>query len=164
MNANEQLLEATKNAVRRTLTMLQTQHPQESLAGYALLTDDNLTTLSSMAITKEALAAGSEDLLFSPTDWPYESESTSFDSAREKLMQLGMTGDARSDVELAFGTLVQALAETRAEGVVGSEAFFTALSTDPSPQLEALENASVRRLNETSIVQAHERFLARWAR
>jgi hypothetical protein len=164
MEANEDLLQRVKGAVRRTVAAIRERHPQESPAGYALLTDDDLATLTYMAVTREALASGGgDDLLFSPTDWPYEYESASFNSPSEQLRAMSAAGEYGEHVEHAFDTLVQALAEIRAEGLFLPEVFLSVLSTDPSPHLEALEKSSVERLNRMDLVEARERFLERWA-
>jgi hypothetical protein len=165
MRTDEELLQAVKTAVRKTVAAVLRHHPKETLAGYALLTDDDLVTLTYMAVTSEAIpSAARDDFFFSPTDWPYEYEFESFDSATERLRQLSDARELSAHVELAFATVVQALAELRAEGVFAPEVFLSALSTDPSPQLLAMESASVERLNPAAIVEARNRFLARWAR
>jgi hypothetical protein len=163
MEANGELLQIVKNAVRRTVAAVRDEHGQESLAGYALLTDDRLATLTYMAITKGVvLSEGGDDLLFSPTDWPYEDESASFSLASERLRAMEASSKPEH-VQQAFVTLMQALAELRADGLFPPAVFLSVLSTDPSPHLEALEQASVERLNQMDLVVARRRFLERWA-
>jgi hypothetical protein len=165
MEANEELLQGVKSAVRQVVAALRDQHPRESLAGYALLTDDDLGSLTNMAITREALLAsgGGDDLLFSPTDWPYDHESASLESTSRRLREMGAASEHEQHVEVAFASMVQALAELRADGLFSPEVFLSVLSTDPGPFLEALEKASVERLNRMDLVEARERFLERWA-
>jgi hypothetical protein len=164
MATSAELLQSVKSAVRRTVAAIQVQRPEESLAGYALLTDDSLTTLTYMAVTKEALVlGGGDDLLFSPTDWPIEYESASFDVANQQLRAMEAGGDTQTHVPLAYASLVQALAEARAEGLFSPEVFLSVLSTDPGPQLERLERSSVERLNRMDLVEARSRFLEKWA-
>lgn len=164
MESSDELLKNVKIAVKRTVAAIQAGHPQESLVGYALLTDDSLATLTYMAVTKEALASsGEDDLLFCPTDWPYETDWAAFDLASEQLRAMeAAASDWQLHVQMAFATLVQALAETRAEGLFRPDVFLSILSTDPSPPLEALEKASIERLNRVDLVEAHERFLQKW--
>jgi hypothetical protein len=164
MQSDESLLQLVKSTVRRTVAAVREQHPQASLAGYALLTDDTLATLTYMAITKEALAAaGNDDLLFCPTDWPYEYESALFVSASNELSAMeSAAGDLEEHVEAAFEMLVHALAESRAEGLFSDEVFLSVLSTEPNPKLEALEKISVEGLNRNDIIEDRERFLRRW--
>jgi hypothetical protein len=65
METTAELLQTVKSAVRRTVAAVGAERPQETLAGYALLTDDALTTPTYTAVTKEALAlSGDGDLLF----------------------------------------------------------------------------------------------------
>jgi hypothetical protein len=162
---NAEFLQTVKSAVRHTVAAVRRRHPLERLVGYALLTDDELVTLTYMAVTAEAVTAGAgEDLLFSPTDWPYEYEYKSFDLANQQLRQLSASGEFSEHVERAFATLVQALVELRAEGIFGPNVFLSVLSTDPSPHLLALENACVERLNCKDVVEARQRFLDKWAR
>jgi hypothetical protein len=157
-----ELLQAVKGAVRQTVAAIGARRPGDSLAGYALLTDDSLTTLTYTAVTKEALTlSGADDLLFSPTDWPWD-ESSSFEPASQRLRATGAASDSPEHVNAAFATLVQALADLQAEGIFSREVFLSVLSTDPSPHLEALERASVERLNHPDLVEARERFLEKW--
>jgi hypothetical protein len=164
MQSDESLLQLVKSAVRRTVVAVREQHPQASLAGYALLTNDTLATLTYMAITKEALAAsGNDDLLFCPTDWPYEYESALFVPAGKQLSAMeSVASDLEEHVERAFDMLVQALATSRAEGLFSEEVFLSVLSPEPSPKLEELEKISVEGLNRNDIIEGRERFLRRW--
>jgi hypothetical protein len=164
MQSDESLLQLVKSAVRRTVAAVREKHRQASLAGYALLTGDTLATLSYVAITKEALAAaGNDDLLFCPTDWPFEYEAGLFSSASRQLSEMeSAAADLEEHVEAAFETLVQALAESRAEGLFADEVFLSVLSPEPSPKLEDLEKISVERLNRSDLIEGREHFLRRW--
>jgi hypothetical protein len=165
MNDTSELVKQTKDAIRRTAAALRSEYPRESLAGYALLTDDAVETLSYLAISKEALAANpQEDLLFSPTDWPYEPESTAFDVAAQQLRVRSSQTDLRAHVDESFAALVQALAESKKEGVFPEGVFLSVLSTDPSPHLEALEKAAIQLLNDASLADERERFIEKWKR
>jgi hypothetical protein len=165
MQANEELFESAKRAVRQTVTAIRARHPRERLAGYALLTDDGLTTLNCMALTNEALAAsGAADaLLFSPTDWPDEDDGASFSETSHLLRELA-AADSRDHVQGVFASLVRALADAKAEGLFSPDVFLSVLSTDPNAQLEALEKTSIARLNQPELVEARERFLHKWSR
>ena len=164
MTAKEELLRNIKDTVRRTVATLEDRQPQETLAGYALLTDDDVTTLTSAAVTEEALALdASGDLLFCPTDWPYQQESASFALASQTLRATDRGDASRKRADLAFATLVQALVDLRAEGLFSAGVFLSVLSTDPSPHLEELERSSVQRLNQHDLIAARERFLIRWS-
>jgi hypothetical protein len=164
MDASDDLLRSMKAAVKRTVAAVHAEHPQESLAGYALLTGHSLVTLTYMAITTEALASsGDSDLLFCPTDWPQDPDSAAFDVADRQLREIEMAPDSQRHVSVAFATLVRALAEIKAEGLFSPGVFLSVLSTDPSPELEALESSSVQQLNRQDLVRAREQFLRKWA-
>lgn len=162
---DRQFIDGVKLAIRRTVAALKTEVPAETLAGYALLTDDALETLSYLAVTEEALRTNSDpDLLFVPTDWPYESGSDAFDAADAQLRQrASVAAELRQHVDRSFGILVKALAESKAEGVFDPSVFISVLSTDPSKYLLTLWDSAVRRLNEPNVVEARERFLEKWS-
>jgi hypothetical protein len=157
-------INGVKAAVRRTCAAMRAARSSESLAGYALATDDDLATLSHFAITKESLASSKDpDLLFVPTDWPEAPEPQSFDKLDRQLRaRATATADFHAHVDDSFRLLVDALAEAKQEGVFQDGVFLSVLSTDPGPHLEELENFSVRRLNTATLVQDRDAFLARW--
>ena len=159
------LIDLVKEAVRRTVAVMRKLHPDESLVGYALCTDDGLETLLCMVVTDTAIASSTDpDLLYTPTDWPYEPEPTVLDRANEYLRTLGAAASGlRAHVDEAFASLVVALAELRAEGLFEPSVFLSALSTDPSDYLETLETESVATLNAPDIVTGRDQFLLKWA-
>jgi hypothetical protein len=162
--SEEPLINIVARGVAETLTALREERADETVAGYALLTDDALTTLSCAAITHEGLLRGHEqDLLFSPTDWPQLFDSSALDAADRALRDAAGITELRAHVDTAFATLVQALADARARGWFAADVFLSVASTDPSPYLDSLETASVARLNEPTIVEARNRFLEKWA-
>jgi len=164
-SAYEELLRQVHEAIRETMMALRTEHRAEALAGYALLTDDDLSTLGYLAVTQEALIQNPEpDLLFCPTDWPYEPRREAFRRPDRSLRRLADAGDSELHVDEAFGTLVRALAEARLEHQLGPEVFLTVLSTDPSDYLEELETNAVGQLNSKAIVEQRTVFLEKWAR
>jgi hypothetical protein len=157
-------VDGMKAAVRRTCAAMRAAHPSESLAGYALATDDDLVTLSHFAVTKGRLASSTDpDFLFVPTDWPQAPEPQAFDQlSRQLRSRAEIATDFRAHVDDSFRLLVDALAEAKREGVFQDDVYLSVLSTDPSSSLEELENSSVRRLNTAALVQARDAFLARW--
>lgn len=163
---DRELVNAMKVAIRQTVAALGAEAPDQELAGYALLTDDGLETLSFLAVTKADLQSSNDpDLLFTATDWPREPAPELFDSADAELRRRAEAAtDFHVHVDVSYGLLVQALDESRAEGVFRPDVFLSALSTDPSKHLLALEDAAIRRLNESRLIQERERFLERWRR
>jgi hypothetical protein len=165
LNSSDALLAAVKEGIRDTVSALRKAHPRATLAGYALLTDDGLSTLVYRAVTAEALEASSDaDLLFSPTDWPYDPMCSAFDAAGELLRaRATQTATLRDHVDAAFEVLVEALAQSKTDHVLGPDVFLSALSTDPSDHLEVLEASSISRLNDAAITRRREDFLTKWA-
>ena len=161
---DEEFINTVKMAIRRSVRAVETKFPNETLSGYALCTDDGLETLLYYAITREALHSSSDaDLLFCPTDWPYTLDSESFDEGDKELRNRAESAkDIREHIDSSFGLLVDALSEMRKEGVFGDDVFLSVLSTDPSEYLEMLENMSVEKLNQTSIVSERDKFLEKW--
>jgi hypothetical protein len=158
-------VDLVKVAVRRTFVALRRAHPDEALVGYALCTDDGLETLLCMAATDCALAASADpDLLFTPTDWPYEPEPAAADEVNQHLRdEAASTSDLRAHVDRMFGSRVLALAELRSEGLIATDVFLSVLSTDPSDYLECLETNSISSLNTASLVGSRAQFIQKWA-
>ncbi len=159
-------VEALKTAVRATVRAVCQKHPDAQLAGYALCTDDELSTLSYLAVTDEYLRVESDpDLQFTPTDWPYDPEQERFDDLSNVLQSRSEAAeeDASYSYETkAFDELVRALAETRAENIFGPDVFLAVLSTDPCDHTEALADAAVATLNEPHIVEQWSAFCVKW--
>jgi hypothetical protein len=157
-------IDAVKVAVHSSCAAIRAAHPGESLAGFALATDDGLETLSDFFVTREGLAASANtDFLFAPTDWPEGLDPDPFDALSEQLRSWSdVATDFHAHVNDSFAVLVEALAETKREGLFEDHVFLSVLSTDPSRHLRGLERSSVRLLNVASIVKDREAFLARW--
>lgn len=159
----EELRQQIKAAIRASLVGFQQAHPSEVMAGYALLTDDDLATVGHIAVTSEALVTrGDPDLLFCPTDWPYESDVPDFDVLSERMSALWMNDNPKMRLDRVFGLLVDALCDCRSDGLFSPRVFLSVLSTDPSPYLESLEAEGIRRLNEAGLVKEREQFIERW--
>lgn len=149
-------------SVRETVARL--MQSSGGIAGYALLTDDDVSTLFYAALTRSiAETTNDQDLLFSPTEWPQAAEETNFDVLSKAIGTLPMASESASKAESAFRLLVSVLAECRVEGIFDRDVFLSVLSTDPGPEAEALEEESIRQLNSLEIVTEWERFVARWS-
>jgi hypothetical protein len=166
---DKELLASVVDAIRRTTRALHGEHPDDTLVGYALLTDDALSTLLYGAITKKALETSPDpDLLFCPNDWPYEPECSAFDDADAMLREWyqdysgSNPANLKEHVDRSFGILVDALAQARVDGVLGNEVFASVLSTDPSKYLEKLATAGIQRLNPDELVRKHDEFMKKW--
>lgn len=150
-----------QDAVRTTVAAVTTRHRGEALAGYALLTDDALGTLGHLAVTREALRADPE-MLYTPTDWPYNDGGEAFDGPNEVLGALAAGVGLGDHVDAAFGLLVRALAELRAEGHFAPDVYLAVISTDPSEHLEALAEAAFQELNSAELTHARREWLDQW--
>ena len=151
-----------QDAVRATAAAVTTRHPGETLAGYALLTDDDLGTLGHLAVTREALRADPETL-FTPTDWPYDDGGEAFDGPNEALGALAAGLELGDHVDAAFALLVRALKDLRDDGVFALDVYLAVISTDPSEHLEALAEAAFAELNSADLTRARHEWLDLWA-
>jgi hypothetical protein len=160
-------LEVLNTTIRASIASVRNDRLSETLAGFALLTDDGVQTLYGAALTKEALTSSPdpEVMLFVPTEWPLEPERQAFNALGAKLRESEPTDEAsfEAHVDSSFAILVTALAETRAEGLFAPEVFLTVTSTDPSDYMNELATAAIARLNEAGLVNDRERFIQKWA-
>jgi hypothetical protein len=164
LELNREFIECVKGAVRRSIATLNRNHPGETLAGYALLTDDELSTLLYSSVTREALRSSSDpDLLFTPTDWPYEDEPDAFRSLSAELKKRSTeSSDFLAHVSGAFSDLEQALAELRGENAFGSDVYLSVISTDPNEYTLERAEAAIVKLNSPEIARARQEFLEKW--
>lgn len=158
-------IDALKKAIRNSLESLRTERPAETLAGFVLVTDDDLVTVVGMAITQEELASSTDpDRLFCPTDWPLEPEAEAFNALSRVLWDASPDEDSFvAHRDASFALLVDALAAVRDEGSFSSAVYLSVLSSDPGPDLEVLEAEALVRLNEPRLLEQRERFLKKWA-
>jgi hypothetical protein len=158
--------EDLKKAIRASLVTLRAERPSESLAGFVLVTDDDLVTVVGMAITQEELASsGDADRLFCPPDWPLEPQSDAFNELSKVLWNAKPEDDDAAyekHVDASFSLLVDALVAIRDEGLFSPAVYLSVLSSDPGPHLEELETAALPRLNEPDLLEARQRFLKKW--
>jgi len=157
----EVLKEATKVAVTHSIRSVLANRVGESLNGYAIITDDDLSAIGYCASTNEYTNRQAEAYVrFEPVDWDYNDGVEAFDDPRTLLRanyDATTTDDLfRSHVDTSFATLVAALRELKAEGLFGDEVFLTVISTDPSAHLEMLECHAVRTLNTPELVRQWE--------
>ncbi len=156
------LEQEVRKAIRESLSVLREQGSCRHLAGYALLTDDDLRTLLYAAIDSEAGALASDpDLLFSPTEWPIADRDLVEPS---RSLQRGADNAVDFDgyVDGAFACLVSALFSLRASGDFDQSVFLIVASTDPGPHLRRLEEGAAELLNSPSVVRRRQAFLRKW--
>ncbi len=156
----EKLTELVVAAIPATLARIGEAHAGEHLTGYALLTDDALSTLSHVACTEESLSE-KKHVRFaevSPVEWTIDDGRGAFDDARAMLSSLyRATSSAPTalgeHVERAFAALVTALAHAKASGHFGEDVVLVVTSTDPSEELEELASRAVADLNAPDVVE-----------
>lgn len=124
----------------------------EALTGFALCTDDDLTTLYAAASSRTILeSVAVRGARFQPTEWP-EAASGSI-AVVSKALQHRSEKDFAEGIAGDFEALVQALLELRNAGLFAPSAFLTVLSTDPSPHMERLERSATVRLNPPEVLR-----------
>jgi len=130
----------------------------DNLAGFALCTDDDLTTLFAAMASKEWMNdLQNEDLYFWPPDWPTTGFADSLGETAKCLRARRLGESGTGVIDRSFECLVAVLQQLRAEGVLGNRVGIQITSTDPSEHLEQLASAAVRRLNSAE-------FYSRWKR
>lgn len=154
---DDELVQAVLIEARATVAALAASRPDEHLSGYALATDDDLSTLFLSACTREAAAqhAGDAYFLYTFTDWPY--------GARDAFSAVGDALSARASaapdeqfeehVARSFEALVRGLHAAKTEGLFGDDVFLTVGSTDPGEDLQRLEADAVKRLNSAAVFE-----------
>lgn len=146
-------------ACEKHLAALAQQRAGETLAGYALCTDDDLSTLYGVAVTREYLpSAPYPEARYVPVEWPYGHRTSLFDEAQlviEGRYTAASDGGAlTAHIEGTFACLVEALRRARAQKLVGDEVLLVVTSTDPGPELAALATRGARALNAPELYEA----------
>jgi hypothetical protein len=150
------------SSIRETVERLTQSNGR--LAAYALLTDDDVSTLLGAALMRDRLDTTSDpDLLFSPTNWPEIDDGPNFNVLSDAIGVLPVASEATSRMDAVFHMLAGVLARCKAEGVFEGDVFLSVASTDPGDGAEALEDESIRQLNDPAIVGGREEFIARWS-
>ena len=148
----DKLTRLTERSILLSLAEFAASNPTETLAAYAICTDDDLSTLFWVATTHEyVLGVADIALRYSAVEWPYGYGSSAFDAARAELHLLYDVARARESfqghVAAAFQALVDALRSVRNSGGFEADTLLYVASTDPSEHLDALERRGVEYLN-----------------
>ena len=155
------LREALPSVVVASFEALRASHSGERLLGYALCTDDSVTTLSAVACTAESLAESrAPDARWLPVEWSCWDSGEGFAFARGLLdasyRARGSEGfDAH--VERAFDVCVESLGELRARRRVEDDVLLVAISTDPGPPLSEWAVAGAAKLNSPELAEGFRR-------
>ena len=162
MDSQEEIRKATVLAVRQSAVLLKAGDP---LFGFALATDDDVSTLFYVACTvgwvreNERLHPGIGCMFI---DWPEHIHDDIFSTISSRLniisSQIYPSDDAWSAArDGRFNALVQALKDCRDEGLFDGQTLLCVGSTDPSEHLWALEMRAVRLLNTSAVVDRYAR-------
>ena len=152
----ENLKEQLAQAINNSLQEIERMNLSDSLCGYALLTDDNLSTIGCATIGRGHLSSVGEFARFEPVDWPLFPAGQAFEALSNQLSLLS-DGSSREDhgeyVRQVFRILVESLLNLRLRGVFAGEVFLTVVSTDPNELLESLEIEAVQTLNSENLLR-----------
>jgi hypothetical protein len=141
---DDRLAEVVADGARLALAAIVARRPGEHLTGFALCTDDDLSSLSAAGCTREFLAGHDPAWQFQPTEWP-DDVPDPFGEARRMLA-------GQHDRTETFRSLVAALTRLRREGTVADDVFLVVCGTDPGELLTRLEEAAVRELNSAGVL------------
>ena len=138
--------------------------PTDRLAGFALCTDDDLSSLNCLLVgDQDLVAVTGPDLMYMPAEWPFSPKAKTLRFASRALFQRSeSTTDFEAHVDDSFATLVAALQRARASGEIATDVFLVVLSTDPSDYLLELQTRAIERLNGPEVADGWRAFLARW--
>jgi hypothetical protein len=156
---SSELTETLEGAIRTSLEAITAAHPEETLNGYALCTDDDVRTVYHVACTREfAEASRYRDTRFIPVNWAYDDGDEAFDEANG-LVQASDEAASRSadeatwstHVTTCFESMVAALEQMRQAGLFGEDVLLVVTSTDPGSAQKRLAIAAARRLNPPTL-------------
>ncbi len=147
MNLDSELVATVETAVRESLQ-------GSRVAGFALLTDDDVVSISA-AFTDDSR---DECRFESPNDWPHQVFEPAFEPAYEALQRHHARLEFSEHKSAAFASFVEALRRVKADGLFLG-AYLAVISTDPSPAMERRADDAAIQLNSAEVLQARERHL-----
>ena len=142
----------TADAVRNALTSIRMRRPKAKLVGFALCTDDNAGTVFPMAASQVAA-----EFAFLPNEWDVSDGAEAFSAVRELLKTRRESGkDGPHEWMKTFRSFVMALDDVQREGHFGIGAerdklVLMVASTDPSEDMDALQDDWIKELNPPSV-------------
>ena len=152
MDYNHDLLRrSTADAIRKAHAEMEAEFGTDPLHGFALCTDDDVTTLFSAACTKSWVAkreADYEAIGYIYTEWEQGSGDSHFNAISDTVAELAT--DEHSTVQRRFEAFVLALEDCRNDGLFDPETLLCCGSTDPYDEMEMLAMRAVDRLNSTA--------------
>lgn len=159
MESREELVELVRVGSLEALAALQTEASEDPLVGFALCTDDDVSSLFHVGCTIRYVDASEEvDVRFNPNDWQQTGNispiALDLVSRHFNERPAEPTPDQwRTARDSNFGVLVEGLLRARRDSPPGNSVFLTVCSTDPSNHMEALEEAAILLLNPPDLVR-----------
>lgn len=135
--------------------------PNEKIFGFALCTDDDLSTLYHVMCTKKWVAEHSmeySDIGYMSTEWEQSVDNSIFEKSNEMLDKLYKKAYP-TDSEWSrardrrFEALVLALEKIRSQDVFDVQTLLLVSSTDPSEYLQELDIKAAIRLNKNDAIK-----------
>jgi hypothetical protein len=158
--SDDGLVDELREAIRRSIAIIEAAHSGERICGFALCTDDDLSTLYHVACTHEFCARHPDGhIAWVPVDWEYNEGAELFERSSLLLRTRGIRVDSEAahheHVETGFRDLTSALLVARLEDLVSDDTLLLVTSTDPGWMAEQLAVVATRRLNPDDVA-------ARW--
>lgn len=117
-----------RDGARNAFNAMRAAHPDQTLNGFALMSDDSAMTIVPMANSEQALAedGGGDDVRFNPGEWSFFEEGAYLDVAYRMILPYHRDIPNEVDIDAlrqwVFGACAQALRDLADEGLFGSAA------------------------------------------
>ncbi len=140
------------DAIKKTKAQLDEKYAGQTLFGYALCTDDDVSGVFHAACTEEWVATKSkeyDDIGYVSVDWEQSGDDSLFDPVNELVRKEydRSSDDFCTRRDERFEELLQALVVCRADGIFDDRTHLSLGSTDPCDHLELLEMRGIDRIN-----------------
>jgi hypothetical protein len=140
-----------REAILESLRCMRSAHEGEDIDGYALCTDDDLSSFFPMAASTEFRRdLRNDEARFVPVDWTFDEGGHAFEGVTALLRTNSSSAGAegfQAHVETSFESSIRVLEELRKEGHFSGTSFLWVTSTDPGPVLQRLGREAAARLN-----------------
>lgn len=158
MSEYDELAKMVAEAASSSILLLKSARPAEHISGYALCTDDSLSTLFHVATSREFCAKSPiRDVQFLAIEWPYDEGRDLFDEPYARLSALHKKARASeafaSHLESSFAALQGALLSLRKNNLVDQDVLLVVTSTDPGRWSRRRTVEAVRKLNSAELFQ-----------
>ena len=153
---DEGIYEITIKVIKKIKSQLDKQFGEDKLFGFALATDDDVMSLYHVVCTRSWVQEKSKDykdIGYISVEWEQSGDDRLFNPVNELLSSHydKHEEDFFKYRDMRFTSLVQALKDCRDESIFDEDTLLSVGSTDPSPDLEALEMRAVDLLNKKNV-------------